>query len=131
MSEHTSATWLIPPGSNSELLLCGLIISGLPSVGVALRWFRRGDPNLNLTSDSVLLQRSGRSRDHGDPTVSTKEAPRCPPCPSNRPVVVCYRRTAAARRRPPSTPPLGRLLPAKASWPPPSPISPPRRAGRR
>src|ERR1700744_5596650 len=58
MSEHTSATWLMPPNSNSQLRLCGLIIAGLPSVGVALGWFRGGDPNLNLTSDSGLFQRS-------------------------------------------------------------------------
>ncbi|AHM05960.1 hypothetical protein BCGT_0039 [Mycobacterium tuberculosis variant bovis BCG str. ATCC 35743] len=30
MSEHTSATWLIPPSSNSVLVLCGLIIVRLP-----------------------------------------------------------------------------------------------------
>src|ERR1700689_508363 len=73
MSEHTSATWLMPPSSNSELRLCGLIIAGLPSFGMALCWFRGGDPNLNLTSDSGLFQRSAVPGIEGIP-VTTKEA---------------------------------------------------------
>ena len=83
MSEHTSATWLMPPSSNSELRLCGLIIPGLPSVGVAIRWFRGGDPNLNLTSDSGQFQRIAVPGIDGIP-VRTKEARRCPPCPTAR-----------------------------------------------
>src|ERR1700753_1138960 len=53
MSEHTSATWLMPPSSNSVLVLSGLIIVWLPSVPGQ----RPGqDADLNLTSASVLAQ---------------------------------------------------------------------------
>src|ERR1700733_4611970 len=131
MSEHTSATWLIPPSSNSGLRLCGLIIARLPSVGIAHRRLRGGDLDLNLTSDSVLFQRSRWCRGHGDHTVPTKEVRQCPPCPSSRPGALSYRPTAAAEHRLPSTVPPAQLLPAKASWPPPSPISPRKRAARR
>jgi hypothetical protein len=31
MSEHTNATWLIPPSSNSLLVYCGLIMLRLHS----------------------------------------------------------------------------------------------------
>src|ERR1700722_15283264 len=104
MSEHTSATWLMPPSSNSELGLCGLIIPGLPSVGMALGWFRGGDPNLNLTSDSGLFQSSAVPEIEGIP-VTTKEARRWLPCPTPPPVARRYRPPAAVKRRSPSTQP--------------------------
>src|ERR1700722_9258777 len=135
MSEHTSATWLMPPSSNSELRLCGLIIPGLPSVGMALGWFRGGDPNLNLTSDSGLIQNSAVPGIEGIP-VMTKGARRCLPCPTRPTVVGRYRPTAAVKRRPPSTRPPGPSSPARASCPPPSAtgrpgVAPGRQARRR
>jgi hypothetical protein len=45
MSEHTNATWLMPPSWNSELGLSGLITSRLHEASGQER-------NLNLTSDS-------------------------------------------------------------------------------
>src|ERR1700722_4868024 len=124
MSEHTSATWLMPPSSNSELRLCGLIIPGLPSLGMALGWFRGGDLNPNLTSVSGLFQRSAAPGIDGIP-VTTKEARRCLRCPTRPPSVRRY----PVKRRPPSTQPPGPSSRARA-WPP-SPTLPRRPAGRR
>jgi AcrR family transcriptional regulator len=70
-----------------------LIIAELPSVGMALAWFRGGDPDLNLTSDSGLFQttpfpgsRGSQGHDEGGPSVSTVSDPvtRRAPLPTNR-----------------------------------------------
>src|SRR5271156_4363844 len=68
MSEHTSATWLMPTSSNCELRLCGLIIPGLPSRrhGAWLVPWRRSESEPNIRFRSIPEKR--RSRDRGDPS---------------------------------------------------------------
>src|ERR1700678_3700955 len=54
MSEHTSATWLIPSRSNSVLVLCGLIILRLPSVPGDRPWPRsRSESNIRSAPGQV------------------------------------------------------------------------------
>src|SRR3979411_1446460 len=69
MSEQTSATWLTPPSSNSELGLFGLIT---PRLLGYRPWRTSGqERNLNLTSDSDLI--NGRPESPQPVTVTPRE----------------------------------------------------------
>src|ERR1700739_3585209 len=72
MSEHTSATWLIPPSSNSGLVFCGLIILRLL---IGPRGADPGqDPNPNLTSTEAAKPNHLRVRRETELTRRTGAA---------------------------------------------------------
>src|SRR6201998_2567454 len=72
MSEHTSATWLIPPSSNSGLVFCGLIILRLL---IGPRGADPGqDPNPNLTSTEAAKPNHLRLRRETELTRRTGAA---------------------------------------------------------